>query len=207
MNNPWLSIPLDDYESHMSLPQVQQANLLATLLEESITRFNPSSVAIFGCSGGNGLEMVSKSDVERVVGIDINQEYLDRARYRYEGKIPHLDLLSGDLGSDQFDVEPVDLVFAGLIFEYVDTKKLLEQANHLLNKTGKLISIIQLEGDQSFVTPSPYASLDKVSSILHKVTPESVTKEALNLGFKFDSDRTMTISSGKSFHLGIFTRG
>ena len=29
MSNPWLSIPLEDYEGHMSLPAVGQAQMLA----------------------------------------------------------------------------------------------------------------------------------------------------------------------------------
>ena len=33
MRNPWLDIPLDDYESHMSLPGVGQAQMIETLLQ------------------------------------------------------------------------------------------------------------------------------------------------------------------------------
>ena len=34
MNNPWLTIPLEDYESHMALPDVGQAKMLANEFEE-----------------------------------------------------------------------------------------------------------------------------------------------------------------------------
>jgi hypothetical protein len=33
MSNPWLSIPLDDYEGHMSLPAVGQARMIAEQLD------------------------------------------------------------------------------------------------------------------------------------------------------------------------------
>jgi hypothetical protein len=43
--NPWLQIPLDDYESHMSLPAVGQAQMIADQLERAIARWAPASPA------------------------------------------------------------------------------------------------------------------------------------------------------------------
>lgn len=39
MKNPWLDIPLDDYEGHMTLPQVAQAQMLAQLAADN--HFHP----------------------------------------------------------------------------------------------------------------------------------------------------------------------
>ncbi len=53
MTNPWLHIPLADYEAHMALPEVAQAEMLAEELEIAIRRRVPDSCAIIGCVGGN----------------------------------------------------------------------------------------------------------------------------------------------------------
>ena len=55
-DNPWLTIPLADYEAHMALPQVGQARLLADLFAAELRVGSPSSVAVLGCAGGNGFE-------------------------------------------------------------------------------------------------------------------------------------------------------
>lgn len=95
MKSPWLDIPLDDYESHMTLPYVGQAQLLSRLLSEAIESYRPSSLALLGCAGGNGLERVPSTSVERVVGIDINPQYLQRTADRYRDRIPRLEPFCG----------------------------------------------------------------------------------------------------------------
>jgi DNA-binding transcriptional ArsR family regulator len=52
MRNPWLDIPLADYEAHMALPTIGQDRLIADHLSALIRTYEPSSVAILGCAGG-----------------------------------------------------------------------------------------------------------------------------------------------------------
>jgi hypothetical protein len=66
-DNPWLTIPLADYEAHMALPQVGQAQLLADLFAAELRERSPSSVAVLGCAGGNGFEHAPAA--LRVVGV------------------------------------------------------------------------------------------------------------------------------------------
>ena len=53
MANPWLSIPLADYEGHMNAPQVHQLEALSDLFAEALTQRRPESVALLGIAGGN----------------------------------------------------------------------------------------------------------------------------------------------------------
>jgi hypothetical protein len=69
ITSPWLDIPLADYEGHMALPQIAQARMLADELESAVRLHAPSSVAIIGCSGGNGFERLIGKTVERVAPI------------------------------------------------------------------------------------------------------------------------------------------
>lgn len=81
----------------MSLPSVGQARMLADQLALLIERHTPSSVAIIGCAGGNGLDRIDSSRVERIVAVDINPEYIAAAELRPGGtlavllQLPHAD--------------------------------------------------------------------------------------------------------------------
>ena len=54
--NPWLTLPLDDYEGHMGSADVNQLAPLADLFGEALAHLRPRSVAVLGVAGGNGLE-------------------------------------------------------------------------------------------------------------------------------------------------------
>jgi hypothetical protein len=62
MKNPWLDIPLSDYEAHIALPGVAQTQLLADILAGQLQSLQPTSLAVLGCAGGtasNGLTPTS----------------------------------------------------------------------------------------------------------------------------------------------------
>jgi hypothetical protein len=52
MANPWLSIPLCDYEAHMGSAKVRQLGALSELFAEALRRCRPESAAIG--APGNG---------------------------------------------------------------------------------------------------------------------------------------------------------
>ena len=117
MKNPWLDIPLADYEGHMALPHVAQACLLSDVFANALRDYSPESVVILGCAGGNGFDRISPEIMERVIGVDINPEYVREAQRRFGDRMPTLELIVGDIETDMFDFPPVDMVFAGLFFE------------------------------------------------------------------------------------------
>ena len=116
MSNPWLKIPLDDYEGHMSLPSVGQSRFIADQFEQAIKECSPKSVAIIGCAGGNGLERISHGQLDRVVAVDVNPEYVERTRVRHAHRLNNLELHCGDIQSEALRFESVDLTFAALLF-------------------------------------------------------------------------------------------
>jgi len=50
--NPWLDIPLADYEGHMVLPQVAQAGLLADVFEPVLKTYPPAAGRSYRVGGG-----------------------------------------------------------------------------------------------------------------------------------------------------------
>lgn len=99
MTNSWLNIPLEDYEGHMSFAGIEQAQLLAGVLGECIEQYAPDEIAVIGCSGGNGFENIP-SRVTRVVGVDINADYIAKTKERFEREFKNLELLAGDIQNE-----------------------------------------------------------------------------------------------------------
>jgi SAM-dependent methyltransferase len=142
MNNPWLDVPLSDYEAHMSLPTVAQAEMLAAQFSDALRMFLPESVAVIGCAGGNGFDRIP-SATKRVVGVDINPSYIASASFRYQGSIPGLEFHVADIQSAPLAFDPVDLIFAALVFEYVSLPAALSNLSRVCRPGGRLVSVLQ----------------------------------------------------------------
>jgi SAM-dependent methyltransferase len=199
--NPWLAIPLADYESHMALPEVGQAPYLAGRLEAWVVATGARSVAVLGCAGGNGFDRLPRSQVQRVVGIDLNPDYLAVARARHQGRFPRLELIAGDLLAPGFRLEePVDLAFAGLFFEYVDVAAALARLRTLLEPGGRLGVVLQLPSpDLPEVTPSPYRSLERLGGLMALVDPDRFAALAGAAGYRPVASGRTRLASGKAF--------
>lgn len=204
MRNPWLDIPLADYEAHMGLPSVGQARLLARIFGETLKEYSPSSVALLGCAGGNGLEHVWETAVERVVCIDINPDYVEATRMRYRNRIRALELFVGDLQVDSFPFRPVDLAFAGLLLEYVDVAAVLPGIHAMLRPGGLLVAVLQMPGRLPEVTPSPFGSLGSLSTIMNLVDPAGLGALAVEAGFEPLDAKVVKAAGGKRFHVQPF---
>jgi predicted TPR repeat methyltransferase len=205
-DNPWLTIPLADYEAHMALPQVGQAQLLADLFATELRARSPSSVAVLGCAGGNGFEHASAA--LRVVGVDVNADYIAAARARFASRLPRLELHVADLEWAQLDLEPVDLVFAALVLEYVELESVLERICGWLAPRGTLTTVLQLPGAEApEITPSPFTSLARLAPRLRLVSPERLVRLAAGSGLRASDTRTATATGGKRFAVQSFARG
>lgn len=205
MNNPWLTIPLKDYEGHMALPEIGQAEMLVNELRNLLAAYAPTSLAFVGCTGGNGFEEAIEAGATRIVGIDINADYLGDARRRYADRIGGLELYCVNVEEDVLQCTPVHMIYAALIFEYVDTKKALRNLRTLCLPNGILAVMLQLpKQGAANVSPSPFHSLKTLSSIMRLVIPEEFRTAAEEEGFKFLSERVVALESGKQFALLIF---
>ncbi len=103
MSNPWLSIPLEDYEGHMGSADVQQFGALSELFKRALDHCLPENVAVLGIAGGNGLEQIDSSITKRIVGVDVIQQYLDQVRRRF-GTFAGLELHCCDLTQPHFSL-------------------------------------------------------------------------------------------------------
>jgi len=205
MKNPWLDIPLVDYEAHMALPQVGQAQLLSDVFASVLHAYAPRSVAVLGCAGGNGFDRVSPQVTERIVGVDLNPEYINAARARFSRRFPVLELFIGDVERDEITFSPVDLVFAGLVLEYVDVDTVLLRTCVMLRPRGILVTVVQLPSDAvPEVTPSRFASLSALSSVMRLVSPEQLERLAGTHGYHQIDRELVEVPCGKRFQVQTF---
>jgi hypothetical protein len=206
MTNPWLSVPLADYEAHMRSPAVQQLDALAGLFEEVLNIKAPASVAILGIAGGNGLDRVDPRTTQRIVGVDINPEYLNSVRERYS-QFANVELYQSDLSEDELNVAPVELVHAALLFEHAGIGRCLENALRMIAPAGALSVVLQLPStvDQA-VGSSNIASVTRFAGHFAFVDPEEFSGRLAERGFPKIYERTQDLASGKAFRLIVFER-
>lgn len=205
MENPWLNIPLNDYEGHMDMPSVGQADMLAAGCANLVKTCRPVSAAILGCAGGNGFEQAVSGGVKRLVGVDINPAYIADAEIRYRDRIENLELYCADLSGHMPPIVPVDLVYGALVFEYVDIARALQNIKALCLPNGVFASLLQLPAEgKASVTPSPFNSLLTLGSIMQLVPPDEFQSAAEAAGFGFVSRKVISLDTGKQFCLQIF---
>jgi hypothetical protein len=202
MSNPWLSIPLAEYEGHMGA--VKQLSALSELFTRALEVCLPDSVAVLGIAGGNGLEHVNHAAVKRIVGFDINARYLDEVRRRF-GKHPSLELHCVDLSQDELRVAPVALVHAALFFEHAGLGRALDNALSLVTRGGKLSVVLQLpERDQRSVTPTSYPSMQMLTESFSLVDISHFRSLLEKQGFRLLKEEVRPLPTGKTLWFGIF---
>jgi cyclopropane fatty-acyl-phospholipid synthase-like methyltransferase len=208
MESPWLSIPLAEYEGHMALPEIGQAEMLAGELEFAARQYSPKSVAVIGCAGGNGLDRLVESGIERIVGIDINPAYVETVRRRFRSRIPGLELHVADIQSMLPQIAPVDLIFAALILEYVDVPMTMRSFQKLCAPDGALVVILQAASPNVEKTsPSPYKSIQLLAPAMRLLEQGDVQERATAAGFSLASSRIVSLRSGKDFMVLRFGKG
>ena len=207
MRSPWLDIPLADYEGHMSLPGIGQSDMLATQFAALLAEWAPVSAAVVGCAGGNGFDRVNVGVTRRVVGIDINPHYIQELAYRYAATIPGLELYVRDIQEPVDRIEPVDLIYAALVLEYVDPAPVLHNLRAICRPHGILATVLQLPSDSAAtLSDSPFVSLQGLAPSMHLVSPGVLTGTAVEAGFAPVASRRIGLVSGKEFVAQVFQR-
>jgi SAM-dependent methyltransferase len=205
--NTWLNIPFEDYENHMSHENVGQLQALNKILKSKLDYLRPISLAVPGCATGNGFEHVNSKVTKLVYGIDINQKYLDVARERYGNSIDNLNLICADLNSDDVDITQMDLIFAGLIFEYLDLKVALPKTYKMLGCDGLLVVILQNSLNGGFVSDTAYSTLENLNTYSKQIDEFDFGGLAAKNGFIKTNRETYKLNEQKEFVILTFRKG
>lgn len=197
-SNPWLHIPLEDYERHMSHHMVAQSTLLNALTKKYLDELKPETVIFLGIAGGNGLEHIDNKITKSVYGIDINSDYLDTALKRYKERIPSLKLLNLDVTRHAECICKADFIWAALILEYTGIDHVLAFCKNNLYKDGHLIVSIQSNNNIPSVSPTGIETVKKAGKIFFIVDPEQLLSKTAETGYKTLGKEENILPSGKS---------
>jgi SAM-dependent methyltransferase len=205
-SNPWVHIPLEDYERHMSHHMVGQAALLNALTKKYLEEIKPATVIFLGIAGGNGLEHIDNTITKSVYGIDINPDYLQTAFLRLKNSIPSLQLLNLDITTHSETIFRADLVWAALVLEYTGIDKALSFCTNNIRKGGHLIVSIQSNNNKPSVSPTGIESVKKAGEIFSLVEPDELLSKASEAGYSLIRKEENMLPNGKSiitFHFVI----
>jgi SAM-dependent methyltransferase len=202
--NPWLTISASDYEAHMGPSHADQLAPLSRILGDVCRTVRPQRVALLGCATGNGLEHIEPSVTRKVVAIDVNPEYVEVVKARYQTLGSALEVRCEDLASCVLSTGDFDLVHVALLFEYVDPAVLIPRIATWLAPEGVCACVIQLEGDVAPVTPSPYASMAMLKKCMRLVSPAEIVRLFGKYGLAQTSSWEVPLKGGKRFHVSLY---
>lgn len=185
---------------------VKQLSALSELFTRALEVCVPDSVAVLGIAGGNGLEHVNHAAIKRIVGVDINDRYLDEVRRRFR-RHPNLELHCVDLSQDELRVAPVTLVHAALFFEHAGLGRALDNALSLVGRSGHLSVVLQApEGDQRSVTLTSFPSMQTLAESFSLVDISHFRGLLEKQGFRLLTEELRPLPSGKRLWFGVFAR-
>lgn len=208
MANPWLKIPASDYEAHMALPEVAQAQTLDALFASALAEYAPTSLAVLGCTTGRGFEQIDTTQTQRVVGVDINPKYLAILQSKYGARIPNLEVIEADFTAADFKIRPVSMVFAALVFEYVNTRDAVVNIERCMAAHATLVAVLQLPSAESApLTATQYTSLQLLAPLMRLVPPNELSDACAAIGLRLLKEDTIPLKKGKAFYCGYFRKG
>jgi SAM-dependent methyltransferase len=137
--------------------------------------------------------------------VDLNGLYLQEARNRFGKTFRALELVEGDIQNDAIAFDPVELIYAALMLEYVNVDATFSQLHRLLSPGGTLVTVIQLSNAAiPAVTPSPDSSLQSLESIMRFIAPEFLPEVARRNGLTQTASSTRQAPGGKCFQVQTF---
>lgn len=197
--NPWLKINISDYVNHMSSPEVGQYQLINECFKSVLNKYNPKRIFVPGCTIGNGFEYINWGEVESVTALDINPDFLNILGNSFPGQ-EKLEIINEDIVDFDPEESKFDLIFAALIFEYVDPDPALMKIKKVMDTNSTFFSMIQLPG-KSKVTKTEYKSLEKLSPVMHLLSIDKFQSELKRNRFSIKLSEKKTLKNGKSFLL------
>jgi SAM-dependent methyltransferase len=202
--NPWTVVPAADYEAHMGPAGVDQLAPLSQIFEEVYVSTQPDRLAVLGCATGNGLEHVNPAVTRRIVGVDVNLQYLGIARQRFFHLGPRLELYQGE--AERFRSPPgsFDLVHVALLLEYLHPEVLVRKVAEWLADRGTCSVVLQLPGGAGPEAPSKAMRI--IRKAMKLVPPDELVKLFAAYAIPKRRSFTVPLRFGKSFWVGAFGR-
>lgn len=204
--SPWLGVSPEDYEAHMSAPQVRQWQALDGILADALAELQPRTLLIAGCGPGTGWRHIDPGVTPEVMGIDIHAGYLERIRRDHGQRLSGMELIDGDILAVELPRKTYDLAVAALLFEYIDTRRGLRRLRESLHDDGTLLTVLQAAGTKPAVSETPYESIRRLADVMHLVPPERFLAIAMQEGLVCRTRQVVSLPGEKAFLVFYFNK-
>ena len=198
-SHPWLGIDLEVYERHMADPQVGQLQRLHEITGEQLATYPTRTVGVLGVAGGNGLDLIAPASVDAVYGYDVNPVYLATCESRYGAVLGgRLHLVETRIDRS-VTIEPVGLLIANLVIEYVGVEEFVAFVRANVHAIGTLSCVIQRNDNESFVSATDQSSSFRgLASVSSDVDSSTLTAALSAAGFPAVYGAEYPLPNGKA---------
>lgn len=161
-NNPWSIIKSNEYDAHMSHSNVMQTQKLCSITKDQLGLLpknkSNSCLTILGVTNGNGLEHINLFNVRKIIGIDINIDFLDECRNKYPELGSRLNLYQLDLMTQTDEaieiINKSDLIIANLLIEHIHLDNFIKIISGISRHNQIISCVIQKNPDGSLSSSS-----------------------------------------------------
>lgn len=197
MSNPWQNINLEDYENHMKLDSVMQLQSMNEMMNEQFYTYPVKTIMILGIAGGNGLNHIRPGKIEKVYGVDINENYLETCVHRYPELEGIFEPVLCDLQAENADLPEAELLVANLFIEYVGYENFQRGVTKAAPKY--VSAIIQINREEGFVSDSPYLHVfDHLDEVHRKIDREGLIQAMNQIDYHHIFEIERELPNGKS---------
>lgn len=210
--NAWRGIRPDDYDAHMSHPNVAQTQLLNRIIKEQFALCPRARAAILGITNGNGLEHVLPCDIAEIIGIDINEAFLKECRARYPEIAPRLKLFQLDLTADAEKaievISDCDLIIANLLIKHIRLENFMRLMAGLPGRDCIVSCVIQVNPDGTEVSHSGFEHVfEAVSLQREEENEDQIVSSMQGTSFALLQRAAYALPNGKQFIRLDFKKG
>jgi len=208
-NNPWQDITPGDYDAHMSHPNVAQTQMLSRITKEQFgllpqAQIPNAYVAILGITNGNGLEHIVSLGIKKVIGIDINEAFLNECRTRFSQIESRLDLFQLDLTTDTAKsieiLSNCDLIIANLLIKHIRLENFMKIIAGLPKRSQIVSCVIQINPDGEALSKSGFEYVfDGVSKQRESENESLIISSMAENGFNITNRIVYDLPNGKQF--------
>ncbi len=196
MKNPWEEIDLKDYESHMSLESVYQLQVLNEIMREQFNSYDARTMMVLGVAGGNGIEHISAEKVDKVYGVDVNEQFLAECRRRYAEYSGVFETICANLLSEDLYLPCAEFVIANLLIEYIGYECFQRVVN--LVKPKYVSCVIQINTGNAFVSDSLYLhAFDGLDEVHHQMEEAELVVHMQKIGYELEVKNERELPNGK----------
>lgn len=200
-----MSISPEDYEQHMSHPSVNQHRFLGDCFHRALVKHAPTEILVIGCGTGNGLEHIDSAVTHRTTVIDFNARFLNVVKQRFQNTVCGLEVIHGDLHRCLLPQGCYSMVYAGLVFEFIQPDVVLKKISQSLQPGGILEVVLQIPSETlPTVSATGIESMKQLKSIAKLVNIEEFCELCSHLKLTLIGSCEQTLDSGKSFFIGTF---